>query len=256
MAGNCVCSLFGASLFIAGCTIILVTAFPIAQITIGAVYMYECPAAPVIPVYVMVCGILALLIMGLFALPNLCPAAPGHTIWTLWIISLVLFVFIWFFYGSYLIYSVYPPNYTKNTIDPNGFNNSLSTTTIYTPTAPDTMPGLTAPDTKPNLTLENQNQTLLNLNQTWITTDNQTLMKLVQTLALGNISSKANREHLKAVEAQRAVAAVPYCNRTVYMFAFWTTTLVYVFAGNTLVIIVCLYGFMAVTDKLVRLVTT
>ncbi|XP_051282414.1 uncharacterized protein LOC127378009 isoform X2 [Dicentrarchus labrax] len=222
--------------------------FPIAQITIGVVHMYECPAAPVIPVYVMVCGILALLIMGMFALPKLlCPAAPGHTIWTLWLISLVLFVFIWFFYGSYLIYSVYPPNYTKTTINPNGFNNSLSTTTIST---------RTAPDTKPNITLENQNQTLLNLNQTWMTNDNQTLMKLVQTLALGNISSKANREHLKAAEAQLAVAAVPYCNRTVYMFAFWTTTLVYAFAGNILVIIVCLYGFMAVTDKLVRLVTT
>lgn len=73
----------------------------LCSVLTGAVYMYECPAAPVIPVYVMVCGILALLIMGLFALPKLlCPAAPGNTIWTLWILSLVLFVFIWFIFGK------------------------------------------------------------------------------------------------------------------------------------------------------------
>lgn len=63
--------------------------------------MYECPVAPVIPVYVMVCGISSLLILGLFALPKLpCPAAPSNTIWTLLILSLVLFVVIWFFYGK------------------------------------------------------------------------------------------------------------------------------------------------------------
>lgn len=51
--------------------------------------------------YVIVCGILALLIMGMFALQKLlCLAAPAHKIWTLWINCLVLFVFIWFIYGE------------------------------------------------------------------------------------------------------------------------------------------------------------
>lgn len=52
----------------------------------------------------MVWGILALLIMGMFALQKLlCVAAPAHKIWTLWIISQVLFIiiwFIWFIYGE------------------------------------------------------------------------------------------------------------------------------------------------------------
>lgn len=66
--------------------------------------MYECPAAPLVPVYVMVCGVLALLVMGLFASPKLCPAAAGSRIWTLSGIILFLFVFIWFLFGeSHLI---------------------------------------------------------------------------------------------------------------------------------------------------------
>lgn len=125
---------------------------------------------------------------------------------------------------------MYPPHYAKITIDPNS---------NYTPTAPDNKTGLTS-----------ENQTLPNLNQTIMINNNQTLRKLFQTLALRNISSETNREHLNAPRAGRVVAAMPYCDRTVYLFAFWTTTLVYVFAGNALVVIVCLYGFMTVANKL------
>ncbi|XP_044068812.1 uncharacterized protein LOC122883756 isoform X2 [Siniperca chuatsi] len=236
--GKCLCSMLGIGAFIAGCIFLLVTAFPIVQIALGAVYMHECPAAPVIPVYVMVCGIMALLIMGLFALPKFFyPAALGSRIWALWILSLVLFFLIWFVYGSYQIYSVYPPNYAKNTTDPNSFNDS-----VLTPAAPDNNLGLT---------LENQNQSLPNLNQTWMINTNRTLRKLIQTLALSNISSEINREHLNAT--QLVSTAVPYCDRTVYLFAFWTTTLVYVFAANVLVTIICLYGFMKITNKFIQL---
>ncbi|CAB1433506.1 unnamed protein product [Pleuronectes platessa] len=95
--------------------------------------MFECPAAPGIQVYVMVCGISALLVIGLFALPKLlCPATPRNTLWTVCIISLLLFVFIWFLYGSFQIYSVFPPNYEKNIPDPNRVNN-----TVYAPPTPD-----------------------------------------------------------------------------------------------------------------------
>ncbi|XP_040007973.1 uncharacterized protein LOC120803524 isoform X2 [Xiphias gladius] len=243
MAGNGYCIFFSGSVFIAGCAILLVTAFPVIQITIGAVYMYECPAAALIPVYLMVLGILALLVMGVLALPRLlCPAAQGKTIWSVLLLSLVLFIFVWFLYGSYQIYSVYPPNYDKNITDPKRVNNSVDTPT--------------APDSKLGLTLEKQNQSLPNLNQTRLINNNQTLRKLIQTLALGNISSKTNREHLNAPQARRVMAAVPYCDRTVYLFAFWTTTLAYVFAGKTLITIIFLYGFMKIAAKFEELLTT
>ncbi|XP_018557100.1 uncharacterized protein LOC108900500 [Lates calcarifer] len=241
MAGNSVtnflCSLFSAGGFIAGCSVLILTAFPIAEITIGAVYMYECPVAPAIPVYVMVCGILALVLMGLFALPKLiCPAKQDSIAWTVCILSLVLFVFIWFIYGSYQIYSVYPPNYNKNITDPNRVNNSFYT-----------------PDNKLGLTLENQNHSLPNLNQTQVISNNQTLRMLIQTLALSNTHSKTNREHLNAPQGH-VMAVVPYCDRTLYLLAFWTTTLVYALAGNALVITICVCCFMKVLVKLVEYV--
>nr|XP_046254032.1 uncharacterized protein LOC124063914 [Scatophagus argus] len=229
---NCLCNLLSASVFIAGCTFVILAAFPIAQISLGVVYIHECPAAPFIPVYVMVCGILALLLMGMFALPNLlCPTKPNNIFWTLSLFGLILFVFVWFFYGSYEIYSIYPPNYDKSS-----FNNS-----IYIPTAP---------DNKTNLILENQNKSLPSLNQTWTINNNQTLRNLTQTLASSNISSQTNREHLNAPQMSRVMAVAPYCNRSLYLFAFWTTTLVYVFAGHALVIIICISGCMKITDKL------
>lgn len=221
MAGNSV-------MFIGGCVILLVTAFPIVQISLGAVYIYECPVAPVIPVYMMVYGILALLVMGLFVLPKLlCPAWPGNTIWTLSILNLLLLYFIVFIYGSYVIYSIYPPNYNKNATDPDS--------------------NFSAPDNKLSLTLKNQNQILPNLNQTWIANNNQTSRKLIQSLALSN---KANVEHLNPPQARQVMPAMLHCDQTVYLFAFWTTTVVYVFAGNALVTLICLYGFMKMTNML------
>ncbi|KAM7411005.1 hypothetical protein PAMA_021131 [Pampus argenteus] len=209
MAGNSLdflCILFGS-----GLTTILITAFPIAQISIGAAYLYECPVAPVIPVYVMVSGMWALLMIGLFALPRLlCPALLDKTIYLLCIFILFLMFFIWFFYGSYQIYSVHPPNYNKN---------------IYP--AP--------PDNKLNLTLQDQNQ-----NHTLISRNDQTLMKLIQSLA---VSNKTSRAHLNPPRARQLL----YCNRTVYLFAFWTTTLVYVVVGKSLFMTICFYGFMKLT---------
>lgn len=138
--------------------------------------------------------------------------------------------------GSYQIYSVYPPNYNKNITDPNRVNNSFYT-----------------PDNKLGLTLENQNHSLPNLNQTQVISNNQTLRMLIQTLALSNTHSKTNREHLNAPQGH-VMAVVPYCDRTLYLLAFWTTTLVYALAGNALVITICVCCFMKVLVKLVEYV--
>ncbi|XP_026222624.1 uncharacterized protein LOC113166720 isoform X3 [Anabas testudineus] len=230
MAGNLqscsLCNLLGA-----GCIVLLVAAFLIAEFTIGALYIYECPAAPVIPLYVIVLGVLAVLVIGLFAFPkSLCPGAQNNMIWTLSILSLILFIFIWIIYGSYHIYSIHPPNYNKNLSDTNRVNNS-----IYSPPAPDTTSVLTLDDQN-----QNQNQSVLNLNHTRMISNNQTLMKMIQTLAQSKSNwqiSESNGEHLNT---SRFTDVVPYCDRTVYLFAFWITTLVYGFIGTCLVIGICL----------------
>ncbi|KAM7405468.1 hypothetical protein PAMP_012727 [Pampus punctatissimus] len=173
----------------------------------------------------MVSGIWALLIIGLFALPRfLCPALLDKTIYILCMFVLFLLFFIWFFYGSYQIYSVHPPNYNKNTTNLTGIS--------------------TAPDNKLNLTLKNQDQNLPNLNHTLISRNDQILMKLIQSLT---VSNKTSRDHLNPPQARQLIAAPLYCDRTVYLFAFWTTTLVYVGIGKSLFMTICFYGFMKLT---------
>ncbi|KAJ0036164.1 hypothetical protein NQD34_004841 [Periophthalmus magnuspinnatus] len=110
---NCLCTLLRAGVFVAGCTILVVAAFPVVQIVMGVVYMGSCPLSPVLPVHLLVSGVGALLIMSLLALPHLlCPERHTNSLWTLWMISLGLLYLVWFLYGSYLIYSVYPPHST------------------------------------------------------------------------------------------------------------------------------------------------
>lgn len=66
----------------------------------GAVYVYECPVAPLIPVYVMVLGIWTLLTTAVFFLPKLlCPGSSRPAVWTLVFIGLLLFFFSWFLFG-------------------------------------------------------------------------------------------------------------------------------------------------------------
>ncbi|XP_030588511.1 uncharacterized protein LOC115782475 [Archocentrus centrarchus] len=221
----------------AGFTVLLLIAFPVAQLTVGVVYMDECPAAPAVPVYMMVCGISALLLMGLLALPRiLFPAAEGHTVWALGILSLILFIFIWFFYGSYQIYSIYPPNYDKN------ITGSVSSADlIYTPTAPHSKHLLTT-----------DNQSLPNLNHTWIISSNQTFRKLIHSSFLSSFNRKMEGEQPQAAQIRPFVAEKAYCHRNMYLFAFWTTTLTYALAANTLLIVLCLLAF----TKFVEYITT
>ncbi|RVE71259.1 hypothetical protein OJAV_G00071950 [Oryzias javanicus] len=118
----------------------------------GAAFVHECPAAPLLPVYVLVFGILVLLMMLLFAvLRLLCSAAPARVTWSLGAVLLLLLL-LWILFGSYQVYSIYPPVYQRNGTDPSG---------------------------------------------------------------------------------------PPFCNRSLYLLAFWTTTLLHVLAGSTLLGALC-----------------
>ncbi|XP_060914584.1 uncharacterized protein LOC132990365 [Labrus mixtus] len=222
----CLCNFLSATALIAGCTSLLVLVFPIAEITVGVMYLHECPAAPLIPVYLMVCGIVAVLLMGLALHKLFCPAAPHSRIWTVCLLSLVLFAFVWILYGSYLIYSMYPPNYTKS-----------SNSSIFAPSAADNEPDSSSD--------QNLNQSRPNLTLTGMTNNNnnQTLMQLIQSLSVSrNSSTQTNREHVNAAQRLHVEAAALHCDRMLYLFAFWTTTLVLVASGNTLLIVTWIYG--------------
>lgn len=180
--GNCLSTLVGAGVCVAGCTIILVTAFPVVQIVLGVLYMDSCPVAPLLPVHVLVSGVGALLLLGALALPSvLCQDRHTSSVWTLWVTSLGLLYLAWFLYGSYLVYSMYPPQYTDSSTVT---GNSTSAPPLHT--------------------------------------------------ALSSLS----------------------CHRSLYLFTFWTHTLVYVFAGNALVILLCLCGFMKISDVVVKYFTS
>ncbi|XP_061565552.1 transmembrane protein 272-like [Cololabis saira] len=115
---------------------------PIAQIAIGAVYLHDCPRQPYIPIYLIVFGVLGVLNAVLPILPNtLCMALNS-------LMSLLLFC--WFIAGNVWIYSIYQPNYDKNT-----------------------------------------------------------------------------------------TSVDPYCDKTLYLFSFWTTTLVYILLGLSVPIAIC-----------------
>ncbi|XP_040927464.1 uncharacterized protein LOC114858698 [Betta splendens] len=217
--GSCLFNVLGA-----GFTILIIAAFPVTEITIGALYLHECPVAPAIPVCVMVWGILVLMVIGLLLLPKLCPGAPDNTTLALSIWSLFLLLVIAVLYGSYHIYAVYPPNYNKALTHTNGPNSSIP----RVPAADKVLP-----------TAQNENHTLPLLNHTWTMHKNHTLTDMIQKL----VRSRSEGEHLNAT--------APYCNRTVYLFAFWTTTLAYVLTGLSLVILFFFYFCMKLLVSIV-----
>lgn len=67
-------------------------------------YLNECPAGPAIPIYVLVSGVVALLVIGQFvAHKTISPELLDSKIWALWIFILDLFTLIWFIYGESLL---------------------------------------------------------------------------------------------------------------------------------------------------------
>ncbi|XP_078806145.1 uncharacterized protein LOC144993963 isoform X2 [Oryzias latipes] len=174
-----------AGVLVAGLLLIVMAAFPVVQISIGAAFMHECPAAPLLPIYVLVFGIWVMLMMVFFTVQKLlCSAAPARITWTLGAIFILLLL-LWILFGSYQVYSIYPPNYQKN-------ETNLSSTLQKSFTA----------------------EMLLN--------------------------STAFREGGR------------FCNRSLYLLAFWSTTLLYVLAGSTLLGMLCMCACMKGVEVFVQ----
>ncbi|KAI3376386.1 hypothetical protein L3Q82_016867 [Scortum barcoo] len=140
---------------ILACSKLVVCVMPIAQIAIGAVYLHDCPRQHYIPIYLIVVGVFGLVLALLSCLP--CaqepkdgPSNPLSRVCATWNSLTSVFMFCWFIAGNVWIYSIYEPNYNKNTT---------------------------------------------------------------------NVD--------------------PYCNKTLYLFAFWTTTLVYILLGVGLLCSCC-----------------
>ncbi|XP_035806250.2 transmembrane protein 272-like [Amphiprion ocellaris] len=98
---------------------LLSCAIPIAQIAVGAVYLDDCPLQPYIPIYLIVCGTFTLMLGLLSCLP--CAKKPEdgttnplYSVCSIWNLLVSLFLFAWFIAGNVWIYSIYEPNYNKN----------------------------------------------------------------------------------------------------------------------------------------------
>ncbi|XP_076738350.1 transmembrane protein 272-like [Maylandia zebra] len=101
---------------------------PIAQIAIGAIYLHECPRQHYIPIYLIVLGLSSLLFVLLSCFP--CAKEPEEgtsnplsTIYKAWNSLAMFFVFSWSIAGDVWIYSIYQPNYDKNTTDVSSYCN-------------------------------------------------------------------------------------------------------------------------------------
>lgn len=247
-------SLSGVEVMVTGGVVFLLVVFFIVEIAVGAAYIHDCPVAPILPAYLIVLGLVCLLLVGLFALLHPFPAVGDHKIWTGSVFTAFIFALGWFFYGSYLVYTMYPiyhslinrpprsegshfapltSDYTKNGIYP--FN---STSAHFTAAAPDYTQSTnslfppTAPDDKPNSSSGQSQTQSPSSNQTTMTTNtNQTLMNLIQTLALG--SNQTNREDLNTPQTGAVTSVTLYCDKNLYLFVFCTTTLIYVFIALT-----------------------
>ncbi|XP_065140696.1 transmembrane protein 272-like [Paramisgurnus dabryanus] len=95
---------------------IFVIVLPIAQVSIGAIHLHDCPVQPYIPIYLLVSGVFALVLGLLSCLP--CTQEPDDgthsplsSLCTTWNSLVSLFLFCWFIAGNIWIYSIYQPNY-------------------------------------------------------------------------------------------------------------------------------------------------
>ncbi|XP_069563638.1 transmembrane protein 272 [Brachyistius frenatus] len=105
---------------ILGCSKLFACIIPIAQIAVGAVHLDDCPRQPYIPIYLIVAGVFSMFLTVLSCLPCTREHEDGTTnplnrICTAWNSLTSFFLFCWFITGNVWIYSIYEPNYNKNT---------------------------------------------------------------------------------------------------------------------------------------------
>uniref|UniRef100_A0A3Q2WKG7 Si:dkey-19b23.12 n=1 Tax=Haplochromis burtoni TaxID=8153 RepID=A0A3Q2WKG7_HAPBU len=91
----------------------------------GGIYLHECPRQHYIPIYLIVLGVFSVFSVLLSCLP--CSKEPEegtsnplNTIYKAWTSLTILFYICWVIAGDVWIYSIYQPNYDKNTtnVDP------------------------------------------------------------------------------------------------------------------------------------------
>ncbi|XP_053272572.1 transmembrane protein 272 isoform X1 [Pleuronectes platessa] len=94
-------------------------AIPIAQIAIGSVYLDDCPVQPYIPIYLIVSGVFGVMLALLTCMPfsqtpEDCTSSPIKLVCVTWNSLSSCFFFCWFIAGNVWIYSIYEPEYVKN----------------------------------------------------------------------------------------------------------------------------------------------
>ncbi|XP_060922657.1 transmembrane protein 272-like [Limanda limanda] len=94
-------------------------AIPVVQIAIGSVYLDDCPVQHYIPIYLIVSGVFGLMLALFTCIPF--PKEPEDNdtdvidvVCITWNSLLAFFLFSWFIVGNVWIYSIYQPEYTKN----------------------------------------------------------------------------------------------------------------------------------------------
>ncbi|TTV42331.1 Transcription initiation factor TFIID subunit 6 [Bagarius yarrelli] len=86
----------------------------------GVLYREACPQQPLIPVYLLVSGAFALMLVVLSCLPCTQEEENGggaiSTLCTTWNSLITLFLFCWFIAGNVWVYSIYEPSYDPHTL--------------------------------------------------------------------------------------------------------------------------------------------
>ncbi|XP_053716428.1 transmembrane protein 272-like [Synchiropus splendidus] len=101
------------------CIKVVLCILPIAQISIGSVHLNDCPRQHYIPIYLIVVGVFGLILALLACLPGSQPKDDNSSTFNLicrtWNSLVSFFLLCWFIAGNVWIYTIYQPNFNKNT---------------------------------------------------------------------------------------------------------------------------------------------
>ncbi|XP_069033015.1 transmembrane protein 272-like [Embiotoca jacksoni] len=86
----------------------------IAAIGLGITHLGSCPLHPYIPIYLVVLGASSILALCMTYTMSMFKDGSVYILSTVCMTCLHIFSFCWFIAGTSWIYSVYPPNYSKD----------------------------------------------------------------------------------------------------------------------------------------------